>query len=122
MFIKFVREIQNEIFPRFKDEKVDIEANEWYDIVWEEVDGYVNRTLVEKCEKVLLDYGFTEALTVYDETYGLDSLKGMESFRRIKCILECVVHQEINENIVEQYKTWFNENKDEDEGEGEGNQ
>ena len=112
-FQEFVQQLQNdEIFPRIKEENINVDDEEYHDIVWEEVDDYINRTSVEECESLLHDYGFGKALTEYDSTYGLDSLKGMEEFRRVKCLLQNVVQDSIMENFVEAYKEWYDSNND----------
>jgi hypothetical protein len=114
-FTQYVHAIKyNRIFPRFKEEKIDIDGD-IAEIVWEEIDDYINRTYNEECEKVLFAYGIAKAMDMYDYQYGMDSLKCMETYRRLKCLLQCVIHNYINETIVEDYKKWFNENKDEGE-------
>jgi len=114
-FTEYVHTIKyDRIFPRFKEEKIDIDG-EISEIVWEEIDNYLNITYNEECEKVLFAYGFAIAMNMYDYQYGMDSLTCMETYRRVKCLLQCVIHNCINETIVEDYKKWFNENKDEGE-------
>jgi len=113
-FTQYVHVLQYDIiFPRFKEEKIDIDGD-IYDIVWEEIDGYINETKVEECEELLFAYGFAIAMDEYDSEYGMDSLNGMESYRRVKCLLQCVIRNCINENIVEDYKKWIDKNMDKD--------
>jgi len=118
-FIELAHTLQyDEIFPRFKEEKVDIDDDDsdgFSDILWEETDDFVNRLSIKACEKALLDYGFSEALELYNNEYGLDCFNKIDPDRRVKILLYCAFEEAIKEYMVEDYKKWFNENKDEGE-------
>jgi hypothetical protein len=117
IFTEYVHVLQDDIiFPRLKEKKIDIDGD-IYDIVWEEIDDYINKTYNGECEELLFSYGFAMVMADYNSEYGIDSLKDISPYTRVKCLLHCAVHNYINENIVENYKEWFNENMDKDEDE-----
>ena len=114
-FTEYIHELQYaEIFPRFKEEKIDIDGD-IHDIVWEECDDYINKTYDYEVEQVLFAHGFSKAMEIYDCQYGMESLKDIADYKRIRCLLQCAIIECIHGEIVEKYKKWYNENKDEDE-------
>jgi len=105
-FTEYVHELQ--------EEKIDIDGN-IHDIVWEEIDDYINRMYDYEVEKVLFSHGFSKAMEIYECQYGMELLKDIADYKRIRCLLQCAMNECIYDDIVKNYKKWFNENKDEDE-------
>jgi hypothetical protein len=118
-FTDLCNEVQEKVFSRLKDENIDVENIFYIGVVLrEESDDYINRMCIIDVENYLRDFGFLEALEIYDGEYGLDYLKGMEKIRRVKCLLQCAL-KDLLYDMDERYDEWCEENKDEDEGEGE---
>ena len=116
-FNDLLNEIQEKVFSRLKEENVSVEDS--HDIVWEVIDNELNEMCIIDVEYCLFDVGFFHALEIYDSEYGLDSLKGMDKIRRVKCLLQCAIRDVLVVDMEEQYNKWCKENKDEGEGEGE---
>jgi hypothetical protein len=118
-FIETCHAIQYDyIFPRFKEEHVDIDdvdSDKFIDIPYEEIHYYIDELSIKESEEALLGYGFTEALELYNNDCGLDCFNNIDPNRRVKILLYCAIQDAIKDNLVEDYKKWFNENK----GEGE---
>ena len=118
-FTDLCNEVQEKVFSRLKEENIDVENIG--DVLHEESDDYINRMCIIDVENYLYDFGFFNALEIYDGEYGLDSLKGMEKIRRVKCLLQCALKDLLLYDMDERYDEWCEENKDEGEGEGEEN-
>jgi len=106
-FALFCSEVQEKVFSRLKEDNVSVEDS--YDILWEVLDNELNITCITEVEECLYDYGFFNALELYDGEYGLDTLNKMDKFRRVKCLLQCVVHQKLHD-MEEAYDEWCEEN------------
>jgi hypothetical protein len=118
-FIETCHAIQYDyIFPRFKEEHIDIDdpnSNLFIDIPCEEIESFICELSIDECEEALLDYGFTEALELYNNKHGLDCFNNIDPNRRVKILLWVALEDAFNEDMVEDYKKWFNENKVEGE-------
>ena len=117
-FTELSNVIDEKIFSRLKEENVSVEDS--HDIVWEVIDNELNEMCIIDVEYCLFDVGFFHALELYDSEYGLDSLKGMDKIRRVKCLLQCAIRDVLVVDMEEKYVIWCKENKGEDEDEGEG--
>ena len=112
-FTELCNEVQEKVFSRLKEENIDVEHIG--DVLREEADDEINRMCIIDVENYLYNFGFFNALEIYDGEYGLDSLKGMEKIRRVKCLLQFALNDSLYD-MDERYDEWCEENR---EGEGQ---
>jgi hypothetical protein len=115
-FTDLCNEIQEKVFSRLKEENIDVENIG--DVLHEESDDEINRMCIIDVENYLYNFGFFNALEIYDGEYGLDSLKGMEKIRRVKCLLQFALNDSLYD-MDERYDEWCEENRKEGEGQCE---
>ena len=118
-FNDLLNEICSKVFSRIKNENIDVDdSNKIVDIITEENDIYLNTMCIVCVENYLYDFGFHQALDVYDGSYGLDSLKGMDKIERVKCLLQCALVDILDVDVDQRYIDWCAEHQEEGEREG----
>ena len=118
-FNDLLNEIQEKVFSRIKNENIDVDDfAKIVDIITEENDIYLNKMCVVCVENYLYDFGFHQALDVYDGSYGLASLEGMQKIRRVRCLLNCALVDILDVNVDQRYIDWCAEHQEEGEREG----
>lgn len=132
-FNDLFNEIQEKVFSRCKNENIDFDDDDKIiDIIREENDIYLDTMCIVCVENYLYDFDFHQALDIYDGSYGLASLEGMEKIERVKCLLKCALLDILEVDADERYIDWCAEHQEEGEredvcvcvcmceGEGEG--
>jgi hypothetical protein len=84
------KKLKGKMMKRYKKEK----SNK-VDILYEEIDKFLQWLDIKSSEKLLFKYGFSKALEEYKVTYGLEDIINYEPIR----MLRCLIHHILLENI-----------------------
>lgn len=101
--------LNDDLFPRIRDDDVDMQSDNMYEIITDEIDSFISCLSPLACERLLFDFGFGEALTVYRNCYGLETLGNGAGVDLIVSLLGCAMCQTIIgcPDLSKRYNDWL---------------